>query len=369
MRGPLVLLLSSIAAAAPAQQATVWPDVATSLRSPHAHAVAWAAHDIVHHHIPTQTRNLLASLQTWGARNGEAAEVVCLHLLDALVQTGAKVPGDAVLPHLRGLTEVPACVLLARDPRQNEGELTACFFAPPPSRFQSVAWWAAGNLLCAQKAPHFGAWLLSQAGWQLEVCVVDVGCVVGPRCGGAIHLDLGDVAHRRLHGFPPVPVYAFTVGRVGPWDEPKPLGRAQIAGGRAAVGYQRTLAAGEYRAGPSSHNRDAYLVAGWLAELAPGCDTCGVQSEIVEFTTEAAFVARVLELRQQFVQRQCDLVAALVANQALTIAEAAAFAPCREVQIRDYRNAAKRALPAVPKPLDAGECVVAAPRVTGPSPR
>lgn len=328
------------------------PTLSERLRSSYPQTVAWAAYDIARLRIGTQTRNLQAGLQAWGTRNGEQADVVRLHLLDALVQTYAKVPGSVVLPHVRGLTEVPAFVLLARDPRQNEIELRSYFFREPSDGFHTIAWMAAGNLLCAQKAPGFAAWLLQRARFELEIDVVVPGGIVGPRCGGAVLLDNGREAHRRMPGFPPVPAYAFQVGE---WDrrpDPDRIDPNLLAAGREPVSFRRTICKTEYLAGESRQNQDPWLVRDWLGALVPGCDTYSRSIEAVEFTTAAAFVDRAQELRRQYAQWQRDLVAALVAGGALAHGEAAAFEVSRAFRLCDCRGDDRRALPDLPAELE-----------------
>jgi hypothetical protein len=325
---------------------------AERLHSKSARTVAWAAHDIISLKLRTQTRHLESSLQAWGTRNGEEADVVRLHLLDALIQSGAKVPGSTVLPHVGGSTEVSAFVLLARDPRQNETELRAYFFSQPSNEFHSIAWWAAGNLLCAQRAPGFGAWLLKRTKFELEIDVVSPGDPMPLRCGGAVALDTGSEPHLQLRGFPPVPVYCFKVGSAEPWTTPEPLGEDVIAPGRSPVRFQRRVCRERYRAGRSSHNRDDGLITIWLADLAPGCDSWGTRIETVEFTTPEAFVGRVQTVQRQFVQNQRDLTAALVASGALAISEAAEFKVNSDFKLNDYRSNAQCPFPEVRKELD-----------------
>ncbi|MCA8965812.1 MAG: hypothetical protein KDC48_13090, partial [Planctomycetes bacterium] len=67
------------------------------------------------------TLALRRALDRWAKEERANAEVVRLFLLDALVEHGAKIPGDQLLPMLDDpLTEIPALVLLCREPAMNE---------------------------------------------------------------------------------------------------------------------------------------------------------------------------------------------------------------------------------------------------------
>jgi hypothetical protein len=253
---------------------------------------------------------------------------------------------------VHGITEVPAFVLLGRDPRQNETELRSYFFNQPSNEFHSIAWWAAGNLLCAQKAPGFAAWLLNQAKFELEIDVVLPGEPMPLRCGGAIALDTGKEPRCQLRGFPPVPAYYFKVQSSDSWTKPEPLREEVIAAGRSPVCFQRSVCREHYRAGRSIHNRDDGLIADWLADLSPGCDPRGKRIETVEFTTPEAFVGRVQDVRRKFAQNQRDLAAALVASGDLTISEAAEFKVNSDFELHDYRSNTKDPLPQVPTKLE-----------------
>jgi hypothetical protein len=344
------LLLGLTLGTLPAQiRSVALPPPDERLQSDRAATVAWAAHELARVRATSETRALLASLQVWGSRNGETADVVRLHLLDALVQSDAKVPGECLLPHLRGITEVPAFVLLARDPLQNEPQLREFFFRDPAVRFHSVAWWAAGNLLRAQKTPGFAAWLLARAEFRLEIDVVPAGSAGWPRCGGGRFLETGDEKHQQLPGFPPTPVYAFAVAIPNPWHDESAPSSDVIAPGRHPVAFRRTPTERDYLAGASRHNFDDWLRAAWLTDLAPSRPVPEQRCEVLQAPDPLTFVDRVQDLRRDFLRQQLDLVEALVVGGAMTRAEAKAFVPSREFSIHAYDLPA---LPAVPQKLD-----------------
>src|SRR6185436_19407453 len=91
--------------------------LAASLASGNGVHVATAASRIAAVRMAGFDADLLRALKSWRARDGEAADLVRLFLLDALVRTDAVVPAVALRPHLHGITEAVAFVLLVRSPR------------------------------------------------------------------------------------------------------------------------------------------------------------------------------------------------------------------------------------------------------------
>jgi hypothetical protein len=345
--------LFACAASLPAQAIELAGPVrtfATRLRSDNACTVAWAAFEIAEHRYASQKRELVLALQTWGNRDGDAAEIVRLHLLDALVRIGAEVPPADVLPHLHGITEVPAFVLLARDPRQNERELLALFVAPPMvveggRAWPSIVGWAAGNLLFAQRAPGFAAHVLGYEAPTLWIAVRAAGAGVGVGCGGCVDCGRGRATKQRLPGFPPVPVADFIAE---PWGSSVPEGAVRLTPGPWSVHWRRTLAAGEYAAGGSRHNCEARVMAAFAMAITPPRLRDCRPSHYLEFTSEVAYVAEVKARRAVWTRWNIDLLEQLVADRWLTSAEATALAGRETVEIVDCRNEPAAPLPAVP---------------------
>src|SRR5262245_47819060 len=149
---------------------------------------------------------VLAALKTWSARNIDDAALVRLFLLDALLQTGAQVPAELLRPHLQGITEVPAFVLLARFPTQNQRELLAVFRDRGAGVQRDLLWAAAGNLLSARRTPGFAALLLRNREWTLTIDVVDHAF---GRCGGCFLFQGGGNQLSARAGYPPVPAWSL----------------------------------------------------------------------------------------------------------------------------------------------------------------
>jgi hypothetical protein len=332
MRAVIAFLLAGIAPAQWIPFDLMARSVAERLQSTRATTVAWAAHTAACLGLPGHTRPLLASLQAWKDRPGAEADIVRLHLLDALVQLDAKVPDTLLLPHVRDITEVPAFILLAREPQQNERDLLALFSAPPVHADHDMIWMAAGDLLCAQKAPGFAAALLQQSEFTL---MVDVYVRRFNICLG--HRFRGPGEHRRrLQDMPPVPVYN--------------LGRYSFLTHRIteSVGWCRETSTDGYDYCSSEHDFGSVMCHMWLEQLGGGEFAQVTQYCELEFTTEAAYIAAVQSARREFLARQHKLVEALVAGKVLTEDEASRSSLSMKVLVVDYRSGSAPALPVAP---------------------
>lgn len=90
-------------------------DVQPKLQSDDPLTVAWAAHTVAEFRLTDCIDDLRQQLRT----TGKAEPYVALALLDALIQTEAKIPGEELQPFVTGLTQNSALVLALPNARRN----------------------------------------------------------------------------------------------------------------------------------------------------------------------------------------------------------------------------------------------------------
>lgn len=184
-------------------------ELAAQLASDDTRTVAWGAHLAAEHRAKGLVPELRAALRRFSAARPETRRFAFVALLDALVQTDAKVPFEEVAPAITDLTLEPALLLAARDPIGAEAFLLGRFRADEADGPQP-RWYLAGNLLAAQRSPAFGTHLLGGLRYTLELLVVDLTPLDGEfHVGGVGGSSGGSVRVPADH--PPTVRYEFSL--------------------------------------------------------------------------------------------------------------------------------------------------------------
>src|SRR5262245_17283707 len=284
---------------------------------------------------------VLAALKTWSARNSDDAELVRLFLLDALLQTDAQVPAELLRPHLHGITEVPAFVLLARFPTQNQRELLAVFRAHRSDALNDLLWVAAGNLLSELCTPGFAATLLRNREWTLTIGVVDGDHAIG-RCGGRSDIEGGGDQLSARVGFPPVPAWSLD------WFlDPRQASMQLLATGHCDISTCRHLITTSGMSGPGSTNLGDRVLEVWLEGMAGGLGAANEHFATIIYTTDPEFVAALERHRLTILADRRRLLLALVAAGALTKDEMAASQRPLGLVVNDEREPGASPLPGI----------------------
>jgi hypothetical protein len=315
-------------------------ELAADLSSDTALTVAWAAS----HAASSPAKELIAplrkALHAWRDQEGDEAEVTRLHLLDALLQSGAKVPASELLQMLDGeRAGTVAFVMLLRDPKLNERELLDLFRASPPINDHELLSDAAlrtmalGNILAAQKAPGFAAFVWRHLDLDLHVTVNDGGNLMS-----TISVALPNVRPPAPQGgFPPEPIYRL-VTEAG-------AGTQWLTGGQTPVGFVRVMS-DEQRAWRMPSGQSAQWFS-WL-RITPMDLQDSDTGLTIAFKSRASFLVEVVVARAKLIAHKKAALRALVAAGAMTEAEAAAAASTTEVHIDDQRANRSEALPDIP---------------------
>lgn len=101
--------------------------------------LAWAAHAAAEYRLTECVPDLVAALEPQATQPGAHAEYAALAVLDALVETGAAVPGKQLVPFLDGWAHDPALLLLGRAPEANRALLLEQFRKEPTMGDRSIA--------------------------------------------------------------------------------------------------------------------------------------------------------------------------------------------------------------------------------------
>jgi hypothetical protein len=338
--------------------------VVADLGSGDARTVARAAQHAREHLERTFARPAAAALARWRVQDGEHARLVCLHLLDALITLGARVPaGDLVALVDDETCGTAAFVLLAREPRHHEPELFALFrrdwpaFDPQLPTAKDLRTLALGNLLAPQAPPGFAALLLPAVELDVDIRVTDAGespqdtvrfaaavriALVRRRAAAAAAAPAPDT-----EGWPARPSYQLEPpdlrgeGDEVPMPASSPLGLRVARGGRAGQLEQALfvpLAAGHERPSPALQ---------WLGRAA------GLAVPSLPRTVQLADPAVFTELAVRARRQQQVFVDALrrelLARNALTEAEAKPLERRIVLRIGDDRADRTVALPALPE--------------------
>lgn len=360
-----VLLVSLLSASVLAQK----PDIAKlvhDLGSQNATTVAWAAH----HARTTRDRQLAVPLQRalgqWRRSNDEDTQLVCLHLLDALIAHDAKVPaGELVALIDSEHCGAAAFVLLARENKTNQAELMSLFlrdlehfawpgvgvvdaFAEQRERRTLVI----GDLLCREAPPGFVAAIAPRCEWKLQVTVHDRGGKP-QRSGGLSMSPGGPRLVSSAVGWPPRPGIWFDhpflaragaqqirivpqLDRVATREE---ITEAALAKDSA---WSFTLPAGL----PSALSFDVrWLVAAGGIGAPPRLQVS------IPYENDAGFVADAVKARRELQRCVDELRERFVARGHLSATDAGRWLPARiEVAVEDQRSGSPPALPALPTP-------------------
>ena len=305
--------------------------------------VSWAAYRAGKRGSRDRVSALRAALRAWTFRDNEEARVVCRFLLDALVDLGADVPGDELVPHLAKSRLVPSLVLLAKGGWYRDRVLLDLFESDRAER-DSDLWLACGNLLAAHRVEGFAAELLREQEFTLEVTVRDdqsdgwntaVGMGGGAGCG---------FGRAPWVGFPPFPIYDLSrfprEGSVlfAPGPEPVYYGRKYRDGRPWSVSgtpYLPERAAGKVR-------------LAWLAGLAQMESRLEVHTEFtVQYRDDGQFVQEVANVRTDLASMYGQLIDGLIGRGSLTWMEAASVPMKLHTTVRDERGRRWRRLPEV----------------------
>jgi hypothetical protein len=349
----LWIAICALAPWLPGQEASLVrssPDTLCSkLASSDPRRVARAAAEVAANVCQEFQPQVLAALKTWSARNSDDAALVRLFLLDALLQTDAQVPAELLRPHLQGITEVPAFVLLARFPAQNQAELLAVFRArKSDDRYmRDLLWVAAGNLLSDARTPGFAALLLRDREWTLTIDVVDRDRAIGPWCGGGVEFRGGGTRLSARAGFPPVPAWSLDSATPSMEVLARARSRADLWDGVCSVSCHRELITTSGTSGPGSTNLGDRLPEMWLEGMAGGVGAAKDYFATICYTTDAEFVAHVERHRLDTLADRRRLLLALVAASALTRDEMAAIHQPLQLVVRDEREPTASPLPSI----------------------
>lgn len=283
---------------------------ASRLASSNPRVVARAAGEIAMAARAGHERSLLRALQAWSRRDEPQARVVCLFVLDALVQTDAVVPATLLRPLLHGVTEVAAFALLARSARINESALLAWFRAETRRArgARRLQWVAAGNLLGALRTPGLAGVLLDDVDWRIVVAADgDEGDDASERgLAGVVCRDQPRLGAGGFAGLPLLPHHVLTAA---PVDAP-------FADGVLAVRHRRTLG-GSPPGGEVVVDGHEALVAAWLAVLA-GAAVVPAFAVRVDPAGPGGVAAQVTVARTTLLESRRRLLLALRAAGALT---------------------------------------------------
>jgi hypothetical protein len=340
----LFLFIAPVSAAEDVDPAVVL----AKLRSVEPADVAWGAYLSGKHGVKEAVPLLAAHLRPGPLHEGEHGRFVIRAILDALIRLDALVPGDLLVPHLRGRSPRCTFILLAREPGKNRAVLSDYFDRCSKDReYYGIIALAGGNLLCRQKAPGFAARMLGRMKTRLEIRVHDeLGENAGVG-GGGLRGGCADGRVDMPEGFPPYALYDLVPERGD--------ARRLVADGPRPVFYARKERGGR-RIGHGSivHSfRVPDVTREWLADMA------GVKAEALHLPTSTgwdlawesaeAFTATAVKFRDRYVERYWSLVRRLVARSALTLKEAKAFVPPVTLTVKDKRADQSVPLPAIPE--------------------
>lgn len=182
-------------------------DALTQLRSTDPATIAWGAHAAAEFRlagcVPELKKQLAAVAPT---AQDKTNSFVALALLDALIQTNARVPGESLRPFVEGITQASALTLLL--PRADE-ESAVLLEAFRHCHRGSHAHQRCGQALAGWncKAPGFAVELLRQPLW-IVMTVLDEGQAATAEPAG-LGRYTGCVRLRPPKGFPPCIQYGL----------------------------------------------------------------------------------------------------------------------------------------------------------------
>ena len=272
-----------VATAQPAPGALVDTAQAKALlESPQLADKAWGAYSAALLHDLTLRDALVGQLhwaESLRESQAESDGYACIQsLLDSLIQLGAAIPAQALLPYAkRWRTEV----LMLFAARTADAGDEAALLAMREEDLNEAEWLAVNNLLLRQHAASFFVKTLQEIGIRHTFVVSDTGEVPGTGVGGSFGRGSHSVGFPR--GFPPIAVYQLEIRQFGtpaPGAEDVLLIRGPVFAGpwfersgmhRGDVLYQRTIVPAGGRAatpGPNFRNTDRQVYRrAYVAEL------------------------------------------------------------------------------------------------------
>lgn len=342
-------------------------DLAADLASDTAVTVAWAASRAASEPSKELITPLRKALHTWSDRQGDEADVARLHLLDALLQSGAKVPASDLLPRLNGeRSGTVAFAMLLLEPRLHEQEILELFRAGPEIAEHVILdeyglrKVALGNVLATQRTPGFASHVWRQLDLDLHVVASDPEVTASSSSGfvllSSVHLPT------RKPGFPPYPIYGLVrddgsaaagmtlrkAGSVqGGLPPPVPKDTTQwFTTGQLRVGYVRVMS-DDLKAltCPIASSGQGFL---WLQMIASMNLQRSDTEKVIAYKSRDAFLEEVVAARAKLAAHKKDGLRALVAAGAMTEAEATEAAGATEVHVDDQRTNRSQALPDIP---------------------
>ncbi|HEX8188414.1 MAG TPA: hypothetical protein VF586_08685, partial [Pyrinomonadaceae bacterium] len=167
------------------------------LRSGENRERAWGAYLAGLYDLKAEVPRLVELLADPDAGGWEGARVRRASL-DALIQLGAEVPAEALLP-LKPSAPDEVIILLARAPHQNRQALLSLFVDQSPD----AHWLAVGNLLAETRAPGFASRLLAGLKIAGDVYVYDHEGERGYGVGGCGGCGCGCETFRPPDEYPP----------------------------------------------------------------------------------------------------------------------------------------------------------------------
>jgi hypothetical protein len=324
-------------------------ELAADLSSQTAVTVAWAASHAASFPAKELIAPLRKALHTWRDQEGDEAEVTRLHLLDALLQSGAKVPASELLPLLDGRRAgTAAFVMLLREPKLNERELLELFRACPrtseheflsPSGLRTLA---LGNILAAQRAPGFAAIVWQQLNLDLHVVASDDGTSVFSR---STQIPIDDRSGTPP-GFPCEPTYELVTRLAATQAQWLIAQTGWLTTGRTPVGFRRMFQPDDGRRVFMFEQPEHGL--SWVRMMAPMNLQRSDTEQVITFKSRDSFLEEVVAARGKLVEHKRAALRALVAAGAMTADEAAAAAGSTEVHVDDQRANRSEALPDIP---------------------
>ena len=270
------------------------------LNSTNVRTIAWVAYNAgayqVEGAIPARQHLLESALPASVSERWAFRDVV----LDALVQLNARLPAGLLAETVRD-RPVQSLVLLAN---AIDAEPVLLNLLDLTSGFR---WFAAADLLLQRRTPGLAAHLLTTLKLHLVMTVFDPGRSFGRGSGAGPGIGCG--VGQNPAGFPPHAHYRF--------EEAPRIGLVVLATGPQAVYYLRTVTTTfQYGtseiglAGPSDDHRMAYMEAMRLTPHDAPLRATTMAS--IEWSTPAALVQRIAELRRDIERRQQALINDLV---------------------------------------------------------
>ena len=269
-------------------------------------------------------------------------------IADALVRLEATLPAEVVM---RLYPQFPAqTIILLSRASDNSGPLLETFRKTKPRDL----WLAAGNLLSAHPPSGFVQTLLGGAVTTFSFRVVQTNPAQAPQTGEGCTADFVMLQDENFRGWPKARMYQLIHGNDA---------QNVFAPGVHAVGYfwwETTDYRGHGEDSNCSKSASKYwrvgMIAQMLGEKLVDFPLQPAVSELVLFTSDAAFEERVRSVIEQRSRALAEVAGAFVQRGELTPQDAAALQLRCRIEVRDDRP-----LPRAPLPKVAGRWCAAPP--------